>query len=443
MAEDRSISVEEISKHNSSDDCWLAIDNEIWDLTEFAPQHPGGAQIILKYAGRDATQPYSEIHSPSVLSTNLHPSKHIGSLDKSTVTPEWSRPPPEATKELQHNEKPPLYTIINTYDFETIASQTSTPKTWAFYSSAASDLITRELNRSLYSRIFFRPRTMRDVSNISLQTTILGHPVSSPFFCSPAAMAKLIHPDGEIAMAAACASKSIIQCISNNASFSAEEICTPHPTHPFFFQIYVNKDRPKSEALLHNIDSNLPNIKAIFVTVDASLPGKREADERVKADESVKVAMTDATATNDKTGGSYGRLMGRYIDNALNWNDISWLRKHTKLPIVLKGIMTAADAKLAAEYGVDGILLSNHGGRNLDTSPPAIVVLLEIHRRFPEILDQLEIYVDGGIRRGSDILKAVCLGARAVGVGRPFLFAAGYGREGVEHLIDSMSDPPP
>lgn len=442
MPDRKLVSIGEVSKHNTEKDCWLAIDNEIWDLTEFAPQHPGGASIILKYAGRDATQAYNEIHSPSILHDNLDPSKHIGSVDKDTITHEWEKPPPQATKELKHHEKPPLETIINSYDFEIVASQTAPPKTWAFYSSAATDLITRELNRNLYNKIYFRPRTMRDVSNIDTRTTILGQEVSSPFMIAPAAMVKLIHPAGETAMAAACSSKGIIQCISTNSSFPVTELVSSHPNHPFFFQLYVNKDRPKSEALLHELNK-YKNIKAIFVTVDAAMAGKREADERVKADENIGVPMTDSKAKNDKKGGSYGRLMGSYIDNKLNWDDIAWLRKHTKIPLVLKGVMTAADAKLAAEYGLDGILLSNHGGRNLDTSPPGLIVLLEIHKRFPEVLDKLEIFVDGGIRRGTDILKALCLGARGVLLGRPFLYATGYGQEGVEHLIDSTSPIPP
>ena len=437
MASSNAISVEEVSKHNAAEDCWLVIDNEIWDLTEFATEHPGGSAIIFKYAGRDATQPYNEIHSSSTLKDNLDPSKHVGTLDTATITPEWTRPPPQATKELQRHEKPDLNSIISAFDFETVASQTATPKTWAFYSSAATDLVTRDFNRNIFNRIFFRPRTMRDVSQIDTTTTILGQKVSSPFMVAPAAMAKLIHPDGETAIAAGCAEKGIIQCVSTNSSYPVSQLCSAHPTHPFFFQLYVNKDRTKSEALLREINAH-GNIKAIFVTVDASLPGKREADERVKADEAVGVAMTDSKAKNDKKGGSYGRLMGSYIDSRLNWNDIAWLRRHTKIPLVLKGVMTAADAKLAAEYGLNGILLSNHGGRNLDTSPPGIITLLEIHKRFPEILDTLEIYIDGGVRRGTDILKALCLGARGVFLGRPFLYAAGYGKEGVEHLIDSQ-----
>ena len=134
-----------------------------------------------------------------------------------------------------------------------------------------------------------------------------------------------------------------------------------------------------------------------------------------------------------------GRLMGSYVDATLTWRDLGWLRSCTDLPIVLKGIQTAADARMAMEVGVEGIVLSNHGGRSLDTSPPAISVLLELQRCCPDVFDAMEVYVDGGIRRGSDILKALCLGARAVGLGRPFLYAVNYGQEGVEYLIESKT----
>lgn len=217
-----------------------------------------------------------------------------------------------------------------------------------------------------------------------------------------------------------------------------EELAAAAPSGNFFFQLYVNRDRQKSAALLRQCSNN-PNIKAIFVTVDAAWPGKREADERVKADESLSVPMAPAKASNDKKGGGLGRVMAGFIDPGLTWADLVWVREHTHLPVCLKGVMSADDAILAMEAGLDGILLSNHGGRNLDTSPPSIITLLELHKRCPEIFDRMEVYVDSGIRRGTDILKAVCLGATAVGMGRSMLFATNYGQEGVEHLIDSMS----
>lgn len=336
------------------------------------------------------------------------------------------------------HEKPPLETLINAHDFEIVASKTASRKTWAFYSSAANDLITRDANKSFFDRIFFRPRVLRNVREADAKTRILGCDSNMPLFVSPAAMVKLIHPDGELAIARACQNKGIIQGIANNASYPMKDITAAGPDGSFFFQVYVNWDREKSAALLRQCSAN-PRIKAIFITVDAAWPGKREADERVRADESWNVPMSPSQATNDKKGGGLGRVMAGYIDPGLTWDDMVWARKHTHLPLIVKGIMSADDAIMALEAGMDGILISNHGGRNLDTSPPSIITLLELHKRCPEVFDRMEVYVDSGIRRGTDILKAVCLGATAVGMGRSVLFAANYGQEGVEHLLDSKS----
>ncbi|KAK7732882.1 hypothetical protein SLS57_000825 [Botryosphaeria dothidea] len=348
------------------------------------------------------------------------------------------KPPPTATQELQTHAKPPLDTLLNAYDFESVASHTLAQKTWAFYSSAATDEITRDANKSSFDRIWWRPRVLRDVASVDTRTRILGCDVQVPLFVSPAAMARLVHLEGEKALAAACGSKGVAQTISTNASYPVDQILPNAPAgHPFFFQLYVNRDRRASERLLASLPKG---IKAIFVTVDAPVPGKREADERVRADESLSAPMTGAKALNDKKGGGLGRIMGSYIDASLSWEDLRWLRSVTDLPIVLKGIQGAADARLAAEAGVQGIVLSNHGGRSLDTSPPAVLILLELQKCAPEVFDKLEVYVDGGIRRGTDILKCLCLGATAVGMARHFLYALNYGRDGVEHFIDVMRD---
>ena len=135
-----------------------------------------------------------------------------------------------------------------------------------------------------------------------------------------------------------------------------------------------------------------------------------------------------------------GRLMGQYIDKTLSWDDIPWIQETSRLPVVIKGIQSAADAKKAVEYGVRGIMLSNHGGRSLDTAQPSLLTLLELHRVCPEIFHRCEVYVDGGVTRGTDVLKALALGATAVGIGRPFLYSLCYGQEGVEHLSQIIKD---
>lgn len=464
---DRKISVQEISSHNKQDDCWIVVDGVVWDITGFAPEHPGGPAIIYKYAGRDASITYNEIHAPSIIKNGLPTSARIGTLDTSTITAEWTKAlessAPKATSQSSSkSEKPPLSGIINLEDFELAAKATATPKTWAFYSSAADSLITKDLNASLYPRILLRPRVMRRVDKIQTATRApfpgIDFTSSFPLFISPAAMARLIHPDGELAIARACLSRGIIQSISNNASYSVSDIVSQPSvaTQPFIFQLYVNRSRPESEKLLGKILQH-PNIHGIMVTTDAAAAGKREADERVKADESIQNPMMTAGARNDAKGGGYGRLMGNFIDPNLHWDDVAWLRARLPrtMPLWLKGIMSADDVALALHHGLDGVVLSNHGGRNLDTSPPSILVLLEVHARFPHVFANhhpscasvkagltkpFSVLLDGGVRRGTDILKAVCLGATAVGVGRPALFATGYGQEGVEQMIDILRD---
>ncbi|KAL9596897.1 MAG: hypothetical protein Q9179_004461 [Wetmoreana sp. 5 TL-2023] len=447
MAEPKLLSTEEVLKHNTAKDLWIVVDGQVWDMTEFAPEHPGGIGIILQYAGRDASQPYNEFHAPSLLNETLTTSNLVGTLDISTISDHWAEPPPQQNPKVQlKNEKPPLETVISTHDFEAVAEKTLAPKTWAFYSSAATDLVTHKANRSFFDRMWFRPRILRDIKMRDTRVRIMGHEVDLPIMVSPAALAKLVHLDGEKAIAKGCQSKGIIQCVSTNASFSISDIvsslspsASPSPP-PIFFQLYVSKTRSASESLLHRVWSL--GIRTLFLTVDSPLAGKREADERVRMDEDQAAPMNSnqEKPINDKKGGGLGRITGSFIDESLNWGDLPWLRAHWKGRVVLKGIMCASDAKRAAEEQVDGIVLSNHGGRNLDTSPPAILILLDLHRNAPEVFEQMEIYVDGGIRRGTDILKAICLGATAVSLGRPFLYSLNYGQEGVEHLVDLLKD---
>lgn len=287
--------------------------------------------------------------------------------------------------ESETRKKPPLESLLSSYDFEKVATQELSKKTWAFYSSAATDMLTRDANKSMMDRILLRPRVLRNVAQVNTRIKILGCQTGLPLFVSPAAMAKMVHPEGELAMARGCAKYGVGQCvsilllfiycfgsdktkISTNASYSMTDITNCAPDHPFFFQLYINKDRSASESLLRQGEEC--GIKAIFVTVDAPVAGKREADERVKAEAAdipKPPPMSKAQATNDAKGGGLGRTMGRYIDASFEWEDLKWLRQSTKLPIVLKGIQTAEDALLAMEYGVDGIVVSNHGGRSLDT----------------------------------------------------------------------------
>lgn len=444
----RLVGVDEISRHRLLDDLWLVINGIVYDFSQFVQEHPGGSAVIAQYAGRDATDAYNEVHSPNLVKTVLPPSSHIGVLDTATATEEWAKNPLRASGPPQKKqEKPPLGSLINARDFEIAAEASFTPKAWAFVSSAATDCLTKERNGSMYSQIALRPRILRDVGNVDISTTMLGQRIRAPIFCAPTSMGKIFYPEGERELGRGCQRLGIPQCVSTSCSYSLPEVMdavedeqksvSSNEAVPVFFQLYVDKDRRKSEKLLRMVKER--GVKAIFLTIDAPVIGKREADERVKSDESLRAPMSGASAKNDKKGGALGRLMGNFIDASMTWEDISWLRRQVPgLPIVLKGIQTAMDAVKAMEVGVDAIYITNHGGRSLDTAPATILVLLELQKNCPQVFDKMEVYIDGGITRGTDIFKALCLGARAVGIGRGFLFALNYGKEGVEQFINSM-----
>ena len=464
----KSINPGELQKHSSSSSCWIIVDKKVWDITSFLGSHPGGPEIILQYAGNDATTAYNEVHAPSIISTTLSPDKLVGhitdedlaslpKIDKPTASPDQPLPALESKSIRKLYTKPPLEAILNAYDFEEVCSRTVSEKAKAFYMSAATDLITHRLNSKIYSKVLFRPRVLRPVRDTDTSSSILGIPMSLPVFVSPAAMARLAHPDGELALARGAKAEGILQVISTNASYPLREIVesvsSPSSPHPWFLQLYVNTNRKQTEDLL--VEAVKLGVRGIFLTVDCPVAGKREADERLAHDVSMKAPISGGGSQkpSDSKGGGLARMMGLYIDSNLQWSDIPWIanslirgqqaagsKTDKQIPIVIKGIQTAVDAKLAlkyAKYGVKGVYLSNHGGRSLDTSPPAILTLLECWKVCPEIFEKLEVYIDGGIHRGTDVVKALALGATAVGVGRPFLYSLVYGKDGVRKLVNS------
>ncbi|KAL2815044.1 FMN-dependent dehydrogenase-domain-containing protein [Aspergillus cavernicola] len=429
------ISVEGVRQHSTPDDCWVVINNEIWDLTSFAREHPGGASTILKYAGQDATEAFLEIHAPPIIKENLKTTDFKGRLDPSTITPEWKQntPVPIPNPRPSGISKPPLHSLINSYDFERAAAISAPAKAYTFYSTADTDCWTRDANESMLKRIWFRPRVMKDVTHVDTSSSMLNIPVSMPLFICPTGVARLIHPEAEKALARAAKGTGILEIISTNSGHPLNEIVEQTPGYPLLFQLYLNKDKEKSRDLLRKVESL--GFKAIFLTVDAAGRGKRESDERLKSDDEL---IHPVTGKPMQAGAGLTKVMGSFIDQGMTWRDIEWIRSVTKLPLILKGITSAEDAKIAMQYKVNGIILSNHGGRNLDYSPPSILVLLEMHKVCPEVFDKMEVYIDGGFRRGSDILKALCLGVKAVGIGRSFLYALHYGTEGVEHLVELL-----
>jgi L-lactate dehydrogenase (cytochrome) len=375
------------------------------------------------------------VHPPSLIENELDPSDHIGVLDQSTVTEEWKMPQ-TISPTIGIQDKPSLDEILNLNDLEEIASRTLTKKAWAYIYGASNDNLTRNANKAVLQRIWFRPAVMRNVGVVNTRTTLLGCPLNLPIFIAPAGAARTAGPDGELALARAAAATGIIHCISTVASYPLQEILDATPERAFF-QLYVNRDRQKTEAIVRQVTES-GNIKAIFVTADLPVVSKREADERVKPDgASISSSSSNSGGGRDKKGAGLARRTGSFIDPTFNWDDLAWLRGITHLPILIKGIQRAEDARIAMQLGCQGIVVSNHGGRAADTAPAAILTLLELHKTCPEVFGAMDILIDGGFRRGSDVVKAICLGASAVGLGRPFMYAVNYGQEGAEHVVNS------
>ncbi len=417
----------------------------VWDVTDFLPRHPGGSSIVLRLAGKDATEEYDPIHPLGTLEENLSGEARLGPIDPRTL----AEPVQSATDvgpEPDSEAPVPMSSLLNLDDIEEAATKKLSRKGWAYYYSAADDLYSKHLNNSVYRSILLRPRIFIDCSKCDTSTTFLGHKLGTPIFVSPAAMARLAHPDGEWGIAQACKNFGAMQMISNNASMTPEQIVKNAPPDQIFgWQLYVQNDKRKSRDMLARINK-LDAIKFVCLTLDAPTPGKREEDEREKniADSNNSSILKDAGGHELKGGGGIGKSLFFGMDPTLTWSKtLPWLAKHTSKPIILKGLQTHEDAYLASQHTaqVKGIILSNHGGRAADTAPPSVHTLLEIRKYCPEVFDKLDVVVDGGIKRGTDVVKALCLGAKAVGIGRAALFGLGAGGiEGVERVLEILRD---
>lgn len=450
----KTFTFDEVQQHKSKESCWVILYGNVYDVTSFLPDHPGGSKIILQLAGTDATEEYDPIHPPGTLEDSLPSEAKLGSIDASTLPKAESSPEKDGGKtELQAQEEDEpmsLEECLNLDDIEAVATRKMNRKAWGYYYSAADDLVSKSLNNEVYRSILLRPRIFVDCTKCDTSTTLLGHKVSLPIYVSPAAMARLGHSDGEHGIAQACSTFGAMQLISNNASQTPEQIVADAKEDQMFgWQIYVQTDRKKSEDMLVRINK-LKAIKFICLTLDAPVPGKREHDERSKnvaTNLPVRSAVqgtgsTSSTTPEPVTGGGVGKALFAGTAPDLTWKTtLPWLRQHTDLPIVLKGLQTHEDAYMASLHTpqVKGIILSNHGGRAVDTAPPSIHTLLEIRKYCPEVLSKLEVWVDGGIKRGTDVVKALCLGAKAVGIGRAPLYGNGAGGiKGVERVFEIL-----
>ncbi|KAG0283149.1 Hydroxyacid oxidase 1 [Linnemannia gamsii] len=373
----------------------------------------------------------------------------------------------------------PQLVPISIADLEHNAHTTLAINALDYYRSGANDMQTLKDNQDAYKRLRLRPRILRDVSKVDTKTTLLGHTVSSPICIAPTAMQRLANDAGEKATARAAAKAKKCMILSSWSTTSAEDTIAAGQEIPvdqsstsglplFWFQLYVYKDRVVTEQLIRRVEK--AGYKALVITVDTPFLGRRLADVRnvfklpghmtmanfenkdskvtmatildqnEDSDEGVDVTYDKATGATKRVvrqESSLAAYVVSQIDPTLNWSDIAWVRSITKLPVVVKGVLTAEDAKLAADTGVEGILVSNHGGRQLDGVLATIDAL-------PEVLDAVkgrgvEVYIDGGVRKGTDVLKALALGAKAVFLGRPILWGLAHdGEEGVSLALNLL-----
>ncbi|KAH9665366.1 peroxisomal (S)-2-hydroxy-acid oxidase GLO4 [Citrus sinensis] len=283
----------------------------------------------------------------------------------------------------------------------------------------------------------FRPRILVDVSRIDLSTTILDYKISAPIIIAPTALHKLANPEGEVATARAAASCNTIMVLSFTSSCSIEEVAASCNAVRFY-QLYVFKKRDIAATLVQRAERN--GFKALVLTADTPRLGRREADIKNKmiTPQLKNLEGLLSTKVSSDTGSNLEAYAKETMDASLSWKDLEWLRSITKLPILIKGILTREDAIKAVEVGVAGIIVSNHGARQLDYSPATISALEEVVHA---VKGRVPILMDGGVRRGTDVFKALALGAQAVLIGRPVVYGlAAKGEYGVRRVIEMLKD---
>jgi 4-hydroxymandelate oxidase len=327
---------------------------------------------------------------------------------------------------------------LNLLELEEHARARLSKMAYDYYAGAAADRLTVERNASAYRDIELHYRVLVDVSACDLSTTVLGQRVSMPVLIAPTAFHRLAHGEGEIATAKAAAASDTIMIQSTLSTSRVEDVAAVGG--PLWFQLYVYRDRGATEALVRRVES--AGCRALVVTVDAPRLGRRENDVRNRFGlpegmrlENVLAGFERVDSPGDDSG--LANYVATLLDASFSWKDLAWLRSLTRMPILLKGIVRPDDARRAADAGIDGIVVSNHGGRQLDTSPATISVLPRIA---DAVVDRpIEILVDGGVRRGTDVVKALALGAKAVLIGRPVLWGlAVAGSDGVRAVLEIL-----
>jgi 4-hydroxymandelate oxidase len=333
-----------------------------------------------------------------------------------------------------------LERLLTVDDFEAAARAVLPRMAYDYYRSGADDERTLRANRRAFGRHEIWYRVLVDVAERSLGTTLLGTPVSSPILIAPTAYHCMAHPEGELATARGAAAAGILYVVSTLATTRLEDVAAASPG-PKWFQLYVHKDRGFTRELVERAQAS--GYRAVVLTVDAPLLGRRLADERNVFTLPEGLAMANlASAKGLGSTAEERSMLAKYVasrhDASLTWKDLAWIRELTPLPLLVKGIVRADDAARAVEHGAAGVVVSNHGARQLDGAPATIDALPGV---VAAVGGRCPVLMDGGVRRGTDVLKALALGASAVLVGRPVLWGLAVGGEaGVARVLEILQN---
>uniref|UniRef100_A0A8B9ZDY4 (S)-2-hydroxy-acid oxidase n=1 Tax=Anas platyrhynchos TaxID=8839 RepID=A0A8B9ZDY4_ANAPL len=320
-------------------------------------------------------------------------------------------------------------------DFEAYAKKYLPKIAWDFFAAGADECSTRDENILAYKRIHFRPRMLRDVSVMDTRTKLLGTEISFPVGIAPTGFHQLAWPDGEKSTARAANAMNTCYIASTYSTCTLEEISAAAPGGFRWFQLYIHRNRAVSQQLVQRAEAL--GFQGLVLTADLPYTGKRRDDVRNGFRLPPHMKLKNLEGAFEMTVLSTG-LPPNSLDPSVTWNDIYWLQSLTRLPIIIKGILTKEDAELAVRHGAQGIIVSNHGGRQLDGGPATIDALSEV---VEAVQGRIEVYLDGGIRKGSDVLKALALGAKCVFIGRPALWGLAYkGEEGLQDVLKILHD---
>jgi 4-hydroxymandelate oxidase len=324
-------------------------------------------------------------------------------------------------------------------EVEEAGARKLSPKIRSYVEAVAGSGTTDRANRQAFDRWVVQPRILAGVGSVDLRTHLLANPVRAPIYLAPTAYQGLVHRDGEVGTARAAARAGVLAIFSTLSSRSLEEIANARPRGPRWFQLYVQPDGGANERLVERVER--AGFTALVLTADTPVLGVRDGQLRTgfAIDSSIPLGSGPGIVPPSRGPELRGETYSVGRPGGETWEVVDRLRAATDLPIVVKGVLSAADARLAVEHGARAVIVSNHGGRQLDRAPAALAALPEV---VAAVGGRAEVYLDGGVRRGSDILIALALGAKAVGVGRPFVFAlAADGEAGVFHYLSLlMSD---